>query len=293
MLNESNGTEEQDVEFAPPKPSDLPYESDVFPDGTLTYEGLKQENMLRGYYNHFYNPLGPDGKRLLDRQHEESVAKALKKHDEDILRDIEGMDWSITRTGTIVQKKKAPSTNPTAPQSKKMPLSTTKYPATINSRRAASALSMGTGSTIRQKKVPEPAPVAKRRPVSALLTGRLAAKATEPSKFATDGAGAEAASRSTIGYTKGRSASSLLTGKTQGPAAMRDTARPMSGARHISDTVIRRDQPQRSQPETTERQLPHRLQLLSIFDPEDEHLDLGSKPDFDAESDDEFELKLV
>ncbi|KAH6686679.1 hypothetical protein F5X68DRAFT_11586 [Plectosphaerella plurivora] len=291
VLNELDASEDQEVEFAPPRAKDLPYESDVFPDGTLTYEGLKQENLLKGYYNHFYNPIGQDGKRLLDRQHEESVAKALKQNDEDILRDIEGMDWSITATGTIVQKKKAPSANPTALQTKRVPLSSTKYPATINSRRAASALSMATGPTIRQKKIPEPVP--RRRPVSALLTGRVAAKIPEPSKTAAaDSAVAEAASRSTIGYTKGRSASSLLAGKAQGTVTSHGTIRP-SHARHFSEATVRRDQPQPAPQDAGERQLPSRLQLLSIFDPEEEGLDLGATPDFDDESDDDFELKLA
>jgi hypothetical protein len=290
VLNEAKGSDDHEVEFAPPKAKDLPYESDVFPDGTLTFEGLKQENLLKGYYNHFYNPLGQDGKRLLDRQHEESVAKALKQHDEDILRDIEGMDWSVTATGTIVQKKKAPSANPSATQSRRVPLALNKYPATINSRKAASALSMGTGSTIRQKKIPEPVP--RRRPVSALLTGRTAAKTPEPSKTAAaDSAAADAASRSTIGYTKGRSASSLLAGKAQGTGASRDTVRPMH-TRHFSEATVRRDQPQPVR-QDAERQLPARLQLLSIFDPEDEGLDLGATPDFDDASDDDFELKLA
>src|SRR3954471_17513775 len=35
---------ERDVEYCPPKPVDLPYESDVFPKGCLNYDVLKPAN---------------------------------------------------------------------------------------------------------------------------------------------------------------------------------------------------------------------------------------------------------
>lgn len=95
-VHNDQSTDEPDIEYAPPKPKDLPYESDVFPDRPLTFEGLKPGNLFRGYYNHFYNPMGDDGMRLQDRKHEQRMRKALKQHDEEILRDIEAMDWSIS-----------------------------------------------------------------------------------------------------------------------------------------------------------------------------------------------------
>ncbi|CRK37101.1 hypothetical protein BN1708_020222, partial [Verticillium longisporum] len=48
--------------------------------------------MFKGYYSHFYNPLGEDGLRFEDRKHEERMQKALKQNDEEILHDIDSMD---------------------------------------------------------------------------------------------------------------------------------------------------------------------------------------------------------
>ncbi|KAM0570604.1 hypothetical protein ACHAP9_003943 [Verticillium nonalfalfae] len=143
------GGDEHEIEHAPLRVKDLPYESDVFPEGGLNFNGLKKENMFKGYYNHFYNPLGEDGLRFEDRKHEERMQKALKKNDEEIIHDIDSMDWSVSdvpETRKLVQKKTAPVANLTKMNAKP----SVKYPATINSRRAASALSMTEGSTKRQ-----------------------------------------------------------------------------------------------------------------------------------------------
>lgn len=292
VLNDKKSSEEPDVESAPPRAQDLPYESDVFP-GTLSFEGLKQENVLKGYYNYFYNPVGEDGKRLLDRQHDERMAKALKENDEAMLREIDTMDWSIAGmpgSDKLVKKKTAPVANPTALQNKKTGLSTSKCPPTINSRKAASALSMATGSTIRQNKVPEKAPA--RRPVSALLPGKRTVRPVAPLRTAAgESAVAEATSRSTLGYTKGRSASSLLSGRPQAPNAQREAVKPAL-VRPDPDATIR---PRHAENVSRDDgQLPQRLQLLSIFDPEEDDIDLGGKPHFDGDlDDDDFELKLA
>lgn len=290
--NDKKASEEPDVEFAPPNPKDLPYESDVFPS-SLNFDGFKQENLLKGYYNHFYNPIGEDGKRLLDRQHEERMAKALKENDEAILRDIDAMDWSIAGmpgSDKLVKKKTAPSANPTAIQSKKAGPPAPKYPPTIASRRAATALSMGTGSTVRQK-VPQKAPA--RRPISNLLPGKRTIKPAVPTKTApAESAVAEAASRSTLGYTKGRSASSLLAGRPQSTVVQRDTVKP-AAVIPDPDATIRPHQANNVPRHDAQLSTPQRLQLLSIFDPEEEDIDLGGKPDFDDDLDDDFELKLV
>lgn len=303
VLNDPTN-DEHDIEYAPARAKDLPYESDVFPDGELTFEGLKKENMFKGYYNHFYNPMGEDGKRLLDRQHEQRMKKALKQHDADIMKEIETMDWSISDLSDneqeqIVQKKTVPVANPdvaAAGQGTVKRVRQPAYPPTINSRRAASALSTSSDTTIRQRKATGPvAPV--RRPVSSLLPSRRTAKTTVPSKTAPgDSVVADAASRSTLGYTKGRSASSLLNKKPSttglGQNTVRPRVRPTSTIPSTS-TIPASQQHQRSASAHGGDAL-HKLNFLSIFEPEeedDEANGFGGVPHFD-DDEEEFELKL-
>ncbi|EEY18088.1 conserved hypothetical protein [Verticillium alfalfae VaMs.102] len=284
------GGDEHEIEHAPLRVKDLPYESDVFPEGGLNFDGLKKENMFKGYYNHFYNPLGEDGLRFEDRKHEERMQKALKKNDEEIIHDIDSMDWSVSdvpETRKLVQKKTAPVANLTKMNIKP----SVKYPATINSRRAASALSMTDGSTVRAKKLPD---VPVRRPISSLLPGKRVAKApTAPSKsVAAESAVGEAASRSTLGYTKGRSASSLISGRAPMPGTVTETARTNPPTSASALTVRRDPAPQKRQTTEEEQQSLQRLQFLSIFEPEDDIDVVGSAPQFDNDEDEEFELKL-
>ncbi|KAL2760560.1 hypothetical protein ACRALDRAFT_1059657 [Sodiomyces alcalophilus JCM 7366] len=278
-VRNDQSNDELDIEYAPPKPKDLPYESDIFPDRPLTFEGLKPGNLLKGYYNHFYNPMGDDGMRLQDRKHERRMRKALKQHDEEILRDIEAMDWSI-------------SDMPALDESPAKAAGPSNFPPTVNSRRAASALSMPIDSTTRQRKATEAAPA--RRQVSSILPGKRRSKVPIPSKSAPgDSAVSEAASRSTIGYTKGRSASSLLSRKdTRTGVTSQATARPKPTIVDPNATVVwAPTRPQQDEDDEESRAL-RRLQFLSIFDPEDDGPDdFGGVPEFDNE-DEEFELKL-
>ncbi|TDZ32253.1 hypothetical protein C8035_v012528 [Colletotrichum spinosum] len=295
--DQAGPAEEPDVEYAPPPARDLPYESDVFPNDPLTFEALKPENVFKGYYNHFYNPMGEDGVRLQERKHQEKLQKALKESDDRILQDIQDMDWSVSdvpETASFGQKKPAaPAPIPKAVR--KTVGGAVKYPPTIASRRAASALSMSTGPTIRQKKAAEPAKTT-RRPISALLPRTRPTKTATvaPKSSVAESAVGEAASRSTLGYTKGRSASSFVGGRGR-PAS---TARPASvdlSAMHRK-TVVRRDaSPQKKEGRNEGIQELNRLQFLSIFDPagDEEDDELGNagprNEDFEEE---EFEMQL-
>ncbi|TIC99711.1 hypothetical protein CH35J_005766 [Colletotrichum higginsianum] len=296
--DQAGPSEEPDVEYAPPPAKALPYESDVFPDGVLNFAGLQPENMFKGYYNHFYNPMGEDGVRLQDRKHKEKLKKALKENDERILRDIRDMDWSVSdvpETAVFVGTK-APVPAPNPAVTRKAAGSTTKYPATIASRRAASALAMSTGSTIRQKKIVEQKP-AIRRPISALLPRvRPTKSATASKSTAAESAVGEAASRNTLGYTKGRSASSVVGRRAPLPPA----ARPAStDAATVAPpkTFVRRDaSPQKQKQEVHEENYDlGRLQFLSIFDPAGDNEDDGigsAAPRNEDFEDEEFEMKL-
>uniref|UniRef100_L2GE33 Uncharacterized protein n=1 Tax=Colletotrichum fructicola (strain Nara gc5) TaxID=1213859 RepID=L2GE33_COLFN len=265
--DQAGPADEPDVEYAPPPAKDLPYQSDII-EGDLTFEGLKPENLLKGYYNHFYNPMGEDGVRLQDRQQQQKLKKALKETD----------DRRLPPNPAVAKKTVGG-----------------KYPPTIASRRAASALSMATGSTIKQRKPVEPTTTA-RRPLSSIIPRTRPARAALASKSSNaESAVGEAASRSTIGYNKGRSASSFVSGR----------ARPAAGARPASmdvttlvprKTVVRREaSPKKPDGHAEDAEELGRLQFLSIFDPagDDENDVLGNAgPKNEDFEDDEFEMNL-
>jgi hypothetical protein len=95
--------EEEEIEYAPPKPQDIPYDSDVFPDGVLTFEGLKPENLFKGYYQYYFNRVDDEGKTAMEREMEERQQQRFQRGEEQILRDMDEFDWSI---GDIPESKK-------------------------------------------------------------------------------------------------------------------------------------------------------------------------------------------
>ncbi|KAF9881297.1 hypothetical protein CkaCkLH20_01447 [Colletotrichum karsti] len=294
--DEAGPAGEPDVEYAPPPVKEPAYQSDLL-DDRLTFEGLKPENVFKGYYNHYYNPMGEDGVRLQDRQQQQKMKKALKETDDRILRDIQEMDWSVSdvpETAAFGQNK-APAPAPNPIVAKKTGAGAAKYPPTIASRRAASALSMATGTTIKQRKPLEQGSTA-RRPISSLLPRNRPARAPLASKTTNaESAVGAAASRSTIGYTKGRSASSLVSGRGRLPSAARPASTELPAAVPQKTVVRREASPQKQDARDDDAQELVRLQFLSIFDPakDVEDDDLGSaglrNEDFE---DDEFEIKL-
>lgn len=70
---------QDEPEYAPPNPRPLPYQSDVFPSNGLSLKGLNKENLLKGYYEHFYNPVDDDGVSRAEKQLEKEVKTALEK----------------------------------------------------------------------------------------------------------------------------------------------------------------------------------------------------------------------
>ncbi|KAL2269699.1 hypothetical protein VTJ83DRAFT_1883 [Remersonia thermophila] len=214
--------QDEEVEYAPPKPQDLPYESDVFPDGVLTFDGLKPENLFKGYYGYYFNRVGKDGKTALERDMEQRQKKSFERGEEQIHRDMDEFDWSIgdiPESKDLFKKKSAPLSSAAASgKVAARPLS--KQPSTIAARRAASALSMlakpsATTTTTAAAAAAAPKPQAKgfllpkRKPAQPLAQSTLAIRNRAP---------AVAASRSTLGYAKGRSVSSAVRGTTTAAA---------------------------------------------------------------------------
>ena len=288
VRNDNQETNEPEIEYAPPKPKALPYDSDILPRGSLTFEGLKKENLLRGYYERYHDQVDEDGVRLKDKEFEERKEKALQEGDERILRDIENTDWSVADVPETKTMKKKPATE--APREASKAVRSLKHPPTIASRHAASALSMASGLKDRNARAPLAPKCQNRKPISLLSGLKKSAKPLEQSKTGVQSALGETASRSTIGYTKGRSASSIV--KSRAPLS-----RTASGASVASDdsdsTITPANAHLKLEPANGGIDSWPRPQFLNIFDINEDSDDEGFDASVDAGAEEEeFELKL-
>lgn len=297
--------EEEEIEYAPPKPKDLPYESDVFPDGVLTFEGLKPENLFKGYYQYYFNREDEKGRTAVERDLEERQKRSFERGEEQIRKDMDEFIWNVgeiadgkdmprQKDGVLPSSVKATSSNRTT-------RSVQKQPSTLASRKAAAALTMpATSSTLSQaKSTKTAAPSSAKAPAKGILLPKR-----KPSQLASqptttipirERAPALAASRSTLGYNKGRSVSSAVNGmeststtrqtQAQTSGKPRTLGRSASTASSGSDTTIT---PARFAP-SSEIKKPD---FLSIFDGDDEEDTLGGgMPPMDDDYDD-FQLTL-
>ncbi|KAH8898509.1 hypothetical protein GQ53DRAFT_742527 [Thozetella sp. PMI_491] len=297
------GCEEEDIEYAPPQTKDLPYESDVLPNGTMTFRGLKKENMFKGYYQYYYNPVDENGVSRKERELQEQQRRAFKKGDEKIRKDMQEFDWSVgdvPGSENVLNKKTAPAPRVAGDKKASTARPAPRQPSTLASREAASALSMASkSSTSAQAQGGNGNPVAAPKRRLLPLGGRNPAARPAPTRSSsTERATALAASRSTIGYSKGRTALTAMqprgdTIKEQEesnavPPLPRTFSRSVSTASSGSDVTITPARFARSQSPTAEEW--KKLEFLSIFDTNEDDDDyLGVNADA-YESEDEFQL---
>ncbi|KAH8596988.1 hypothetical protein B0O99DRAFT_685463 [Bisporella sp. PMI_857] len=198
---------ERDVEYAPPKPKDLPYDSEDFPRGCLNYDVLKPENLMRGIFNVYHNEVDNNGLTKIERQAQEGYQKSVKECEASILEMIESDEnWTVGDVPETFKhlKKKDHSTKKPMTRDTETTTIPTRTVSTIASRKAATALSVSSKSLAMPNKTSNTIPKAtgflsQSKPVSAPLNQSTMRRNA-----------AAAASKSTIGYTKGRSASSVL-----------------------------------------------------------------------------------
>ncbi|KAL5615504.1 hypothetical protein BROUX41_005549 [Berkeleyomyces rouxiae] len=184
---------------------EIPYESDILPLGGLSLDCLKPENLFGGYYDHFVNPANDRDRRFLDLKLEEDFEKALKASERDILHDIENIDWTVVdvpESHQHLQKKKTVVTARPASVASASRLRQTRAASSMSSRSAASALGSAPANTLPRTR--SAAPLKKSGKMPAWLQP---AKSSSPD---TSDPVKTAVSRTTIGYTKGRSASNAV-----------------------------------------------------------------------------------
>ncbi|KAI6383584.1 hypothetical protein MCOR25_000037 [Pyricularia grisea] len=289
---------EEEIEYAPPR-VEIPYESEDFKDGVLSYDGLKPQNRLRNYYPYYH-----DAQRTERRT--KAVASRASKDIEASWKDIAD-EWAVgdvSNAANYLQRKSAKnaaaarstttSTIPTGIASR--------APSTIVSRNAAGAL----GSAPRPALAPRPDSVKPlNKPARVLpfgITGnKPAQRAIRPRE--TSAEVAAAVSKSTLGYNKGRTASSMINGRqtmtTNGPPATAPPRNPSSASvrtpsvasSHSRESTITPARFAKSQAdkEAEDEAQKKRIPFLSIFDveSEDENDEPASACDISIEA---FEL---
>ncbi|KAK4177627.1 hypothetical protein QBC36DRAFT_211232 [Triangularia setosa] len=287
---------DDDVEYCPPKPKDLPYESDVLPDGVLTFQGLKPENLFNDYYRYYFNCVDDQGKSAMARDMEERQQRKFERGDKQIRLDMEEFDWSVgdaPETRDVFQKRQETIKVEAIPAVKKVTSLGPRPPSTIASRRAALALAAPInsfrGAPARTAKPVSLTMASKPQPRGFLLPKRKPAEnILQPGTLPRETATSIAASRSTLGYNKGRSASSAIHARKESVTRMPEVApkpRPLSRcvstASSASDATIT---PARFAQSAQDWKRPD---FLSIFDVDDDDNTTGGLvPRFDEEEDD-------
>lgn len=330
---ESDSSSEDEVEYCPPKLEHRPYESDVFPDRVLSFDALKANNMMKGYYRYYFNPVDERGATKYDRELRAEMQRKLEEFDRKMKQDLDELEWSVKAelgsdmTATVPKKALAATKLPVP----RNPLST------MRSRFAADVLSIDDTTNSLQRKMAKTSGV--RKPVHqksssfAIPTLKMNRPATSlaitsiPKKSSAE---LDATSRTTLGYNKGRAAAASLLTKTTKTSADSDdkntsgststlafrAALPRSHTT-LSDYADRTITPalyannQASAADEEDDQVwKERVPFLSIFNPDhigdggedgededEEHDPFGIQnkaPAFnDSDDDHEFELKLA
>lgn len=164
---------------------------------------LEGVNFTRGIYSTYFNPVGDDGLTRSEREDLEQKAKEDKKNEEIMQKAIDDMFKEVEESvaeGLLSKKQNAiieePKKSQKVPPTRK-PLAS-KTPSTINSKSAAAALSPPPKASFAASTV-----AAKSRLISSK-------KPTPMNPSVARHAAATTASRTTIGYSQGRAASSSM-----------------------------------------------------------------------------------
>lgn len=292
-----NGPDVEDVEYVAPPPAEEPYKSDIFSADALTFDAFKPENRLRGYYNYYYNPVDENGISLREKQRAEQRQKAFDDTDKQITQDMEEFDWSVDDVPaskdfleTRKKQKAAASAAKMAPAARAVSRLASKPLSTVAARKAASALSLPSKApTALQPKAAKPLNT---RSALTFLGGKKIPEVRE--KECTTGV---VASRTTIGYNKGRTASSLEHTQSamtlKPPRTLNRTASAVSSG---SDTTITPSRfAQRQAAKSAGNEDWRRLEFLSIFDGEEDEDENVRDPEdiiVEALDDDDFQLPV-
>ncbi|CAG8192952.1 unnamed protein product [Penicillium olsonii] len=200
-----------DIEYMPPKPRDLP---DLPDDVTYdtTFPQFQPRNRALGLESVYgKQQVGSDGLTAKQRKFKEDSAACDKMVDEMILKQLEGVGFEELGEREPAKTRKPQALCSKGPTSVRQ----TRSVSTLRSREAAAALS-GSQPTEPPRTTPTPTRRVASLASSAsslIMPKRHARAPSNPSSMRNTAAAAN--SRTTVGYSKGRSVSSDLREKTQ------------------------------------------------------------------------------
>ncbi|CAD6499843.1 BgTH12-03949 [Blumeria graminis f. sp. triticale] len=271
---------EREVEYCPPKPKDLPYQSDTFPDNCIDYSNIHTKNILRDLQkSHLSHIIDESGRSKLEQENAKSYQEDIKEVDEAILRMMEE-EWTVNDRfeNTVLSEKKVPQgqlTNFVA-GGQIGPFSSGTGLCTLSARRAAAILSCTPTSEDRpcqrKSKLPTPTPsfLSKYYPKSNCHSKKhINSGKTYPE---TRHIRSAVISKSTIGYSKGREVPLNLHKPRD---TQRNSNRSVSCLSIGSDTTVT---PERFELESELRD-PYFLEIFKTGEEEVESGLLGEFPD--------------
>lgn len=190
----------------------------------MDYSRFKGRGLTRGWYQHYCNPIGDDGLTLQGRRWKEQGDKIDKYYDELIQSEVDNMqllginvpefagedtieDTIRKEKLELERKQKAGGVLSKAPIAPRKPLST-QGPTTINSKKAAAALSQPKHASAAPTQQMVTSTAKSKVPSSILTVKKKTLQPTNPSTMRHTAA--VAASRTTMGYSKGRATSSTM-----------------------------------------------------------------------------------
>ncbi|KAI9744303.1 MAG: hypothetical protein M1818_002455 [Claussenomyces sp. TS43310] len=288
--------EEREVEYAPPPTKYPDYESEDFPDGCLNYRMLEGPNLMRGFNKHYNNPLDENGSSLREKELEAALQKAYKETDDRILKAVEDEQWTVSDVPEtfigLNKTERAQGNAKTLELHKKSSAFSNHGPATITSRKAVSALSAVPKETSTAPRTTKLAS-ASRTPASLFSRGKKPASFIPSHSSDMRHTAAAAASRSTLGYNRGRNASNALSMGTRG---LSRSASTLSSGSDVTITPARYAQKDGGEDGKVDEW--QRLKFLGAFDVDDEDLEpalRGVLPEClrrDEDAEEEFVLEL-
>lgn len=298
-----------EVDTNPEPPREEPYQSDVWTPGVITFDAAKPANRMTGYYDWYHNRRDENGETRIDREMKTRQEQRFRDGDAACRKAYDEMTFDLG----LDSPQKKPVLAPQDPNKKvvRPALAASKtIPSTLNSRRAASALSMPppktTSSATTTQRKPLAAkptlpsymqPTRSRQPAPSTNTTTLASRPKLPTSSTAAGI---AASRSTLGYTKGRNASTALHVRS----ASSSTSEAPAGAVRVASSTRVHEQHFASNATITPASYARdnadaKPEFVSIFDvPLDEDdADLfgsgaGAKGLFGDEEEEEFQMDL-
>ncbi|OTB05803.1 hypothetical protein M426DRAFT_10250 [Hypoxylon sp. CI-4A] len=299
---------EDEIEYCPPRVKDTPYESDVFPDGALNLDMIKTpKNFLIGFHEYYGNPVDSNGISLGDRELEARNRKAMKQNDKLIKDDIGTFEWAIQDEIDAVKKSSASSKPKSNADIGVKKSATTRPLSSLRAKSAADALSMDDTTKSLQRKAAKSTEVSriptKKTTSIPMPSFRRPASVQSQPLSKKSSLEIETNSRTTIGYTKGRSTASILaqgTAKPKRPASKTEFTRSDTTLSNESDMTITPARFAHNQASTAAEDLAwkERVPFLSIFnieddDDEDDDFDLAGGMHNPIDENDSFEFKLA